>query len=356
MHNQDYAILVGMPSEQPTPEENSRIANDIAAVRAWMLDPGGGALRPDRLRCIMPGAGWQRRPGARPPLAQLHQAVAELEAQARARQALAGSPRIGRRLYLYFAGQACLPGWARLGSAGRLAAPRLASAWQVWAQGSDLFRELALWFDTNPAATQALGWREPMPARPGSSGPASIALAARGPQQAALVYPAEAGGRGHGAFTWALLEGLRGAAADASGRVTATSLADWLRHAQAARTDAASSATEAREPEIVAADPALVLAEGVGPAGTAVAWLPGTAGSLPRAGPRERDAGAAARALSGGGAGRGAAPRLRRRRTGRGGGDRSRPPGAERRRRQPGAAQGGGPGAGGAAGGGQRWL
>lgn len=265
MQYQDYAILIGITPAQPAAGEASRIAHDIAAVRDWMLDPGGGAIRPERLCCLAPeprAAAW---PGVRPLLARLNQVVAELEAEARARIAAGGSPRLGRRLYLYLSGEPCLPGRARPDAEAMTGAPRFASAWQAWAQGSGLFQEVALWFDCAAVAPLALGWREPLPALAAGAGPASIALAARGPLRPALVRPREAAGRAHGAFTWALLEGLRGAAADPSGRVTAASLGDWLRQAQAARLPAEPAATLAREPELVAADPALVLAEGMAP-------------------------------------------------------------------------------------------
>ncbi len=270
MRSDDFAIVVGLPrSATAVPDsmaEIRRVAADVAAMRAWLLSPAGGRVAPECLRWMAPEPGAvPGRPRTRPLLAQLEAAVTELEAQSR-RHLIAGrGPRVGRRLTLYMSGQACLPGRYRPGTPARPGAPLLANAWLAWAQLSGMFHEVVLWLDCGPDNPTYLARREPPPlaAAALAKGPGMVALAAGRLCRSAMNCPDQALTPAHGALTWALLEGLRGAAADRHGQVTGRSLADWLRHARAARLPAGAAAGLAREPEVIQADAALLLAEGV---------------------------------------------------------------------------------------------
>ena len=92
-----------------------------------------------------------------------------------------------------------------------------------------------------------------------------VAFAAQRPLKAVEIPIAEDGGKTHGAFTWALIEGLRGAAADVNGSVTGRSLADWVRNAQASQNDPRDLADVdvAKEPEVIQEDARLIFARGV---------------------------------------------------------------------------------------------
>ncbi len=270
MPEDDFAILVGLPraglSAGDAAAETRRVAGDVAAMRKWLLHPSGGRLAPGALRCVAPLPGTAPgRPALRPLLAQLEATLAELEAQSR-RQVVAGrGPRLGRRLTLYMSGQACLPGRYRPGTPARSGAPLVANAWLAWAQLSGMFHQVVLWLDCGLDNPAHLARREP-PALAASqlqAGAGMVVVAARQPLQPAVVQPTQGFGAPHGALTLALLEGLRGAALDAHGQVTGSSLADWLRHAQAGLVPADAPATVAREPEVIQADATLLLAEGV---------------------------------------------------------------------------------------------
>jgi hypothetical protein len=271
MRSSDFAIVVGLPRSAPAvPDaaaEIRRVAGDAAAMRAWLLNPAGGRLAPDCLHCIapLPGALAAGRATTRPLLAHLEAALAELEAQSRRYLAAGHGPRVGRRLTLYMSGQACLPGRYRPGTPARPGAPLLANAWLAWAQLSGMFHEVVLWLDCGQDHPAYLGRREPPPLASGplGIGPGMVALAARRPFQPAVIQPAQALAPPQGALTWALLEGVRGAAADRHGQVTGRSMADWLRHAQSARLPEDAEPSLAREPEVIQADAALLLAEGV---------------------------------------------------------------------------------------------
>ncbi len=297
MPQTDFAILLGLPrvtaAGGDVAAETRRVAADVAAMRAWLLHPGGGRLLPEQLRCVAPNLAMATgRQASRPLLAQLEAALAELEALSR-RQVVAGrGPRLGRRLTLYISGQACLPGRYRPSTPARPGAPLLANAWLAWAQLSGMFHEVVLWLDCGLDNPAYLARREPPPLVAGAAtaGPGMVALAARRPFLPALISPPPGFGAPPGtqtgaltgALTWALLEGLRGAAANAHGQVTGRSLADWLRNAQGGRLPADAPATLAREPEVIQADAALLLAEGVAPPHYAVRLrLPPAALGLP---------------------------------------------------------------------------
>lgn len=91
----------------------------------------------------------------------------------------------------------------------------------------------------------------------------------------------EDGGKCHGVFTWNLLRGLRGAAANSFGMVTGRGLADWLRYAQLSwmETPDLTNPDIAKEPAIIDEDDRLVFARGLGPAAFNVTLaIPGAAG------------------------------------------------------------------------------
>ncbi len=270
MPETDFAILVGLPRSGvavgDARAEARRVAADVAAMRGWLLHPAGGRLAADRVRCLVPLPGAAPgRVASRALLTQLETTLAELEAQSRRQVAAGRGPRLGRRLTLFISGQACLPGRYRPGSPVRPGAPLLANAWLAWAQHSGMFHQVVLWLDCGLDNPVYLARREPPPLanRPLVAGPGMVALAARQPFQPAEVQPSQQFGVAHGALTWALLEGLRGAAVDPHGQVTGRSLADWLRHAQAALLPPDAPANLAREPEVIQADATLLLAEGV---------------------------------------------------------------------------------------------
>jgi hypothetical protein len=92
-----------------------------------------------------------------------------------------------------------------------------------------------------------------------------VAFAAQRPLKA-VEMPIDADGQKvHGLFTWTLLEGLRGAAADTNGRVTGRGLADWIRNAMSARmTDAdLNNVDVSKDPEVIQEDESLVFVRGV---------------------------------------------------------------------------------------------
>jgi len=143
-----------------------------------------------------------------------------------------------------------------------------ATGWLNWLQDSGYFREYVLWMDCCMNRLSFLQPRDPpLPPVNASEPPRAgfVAFAAKRNCKAVELPIPEDSNKPHGVFTWALLEGLRGAAADANGRVSGRGLADWIRNAQVARmrpTDLQDHEV-GQEPEVIREDAALIFARGV---------------------------------------------------------------------------------------------
>ena len=279
MNANDHAILIGINS-YPELGEGGKAAdlngpgNDVDAVRAWLVDPRGGAFPPDtpnihELRSLpaMTAA------SARPTVDELDSLVARLDEIAVANRKAGKGQQVGRRLYLYMSGHGFSPSRQRACLFSANARERLglnvhATGWLNWLQDSGYFREYVLWVDACMNRMSFLQPHDPpLPPVVVSNPPLAnfVAFAAQRPLKAVEKAIVEDQGKTHGIFTWTLLEGLRGAAADANGRVTGTSLANWVRNAQSARYSQSDRDDRdvAQEPEIVQQDAGLVFARGV---------------------------------------------------------------------------------------------
>lgn len=282
MNEGDYAIVVGIArypalGEGGQPLDLKGPLNDVEAVVAWLTDPAGGNIpnRHPNLQVITsppPGASAPGRMPS-PSIVELEAALHELDRIAQENRAAMRGEEVGRRLYIYMSGHGFSPGRERACLYAANARERggdnvHASGWLAWLQDAGYFREFVLWMDCCMNRMLFLQPRDP-PLPPVNAsvppGPSFVAFAAQRPLKAVEAPIMEDGGRVHGLFTWALLEGLRGAAADRHGRVTGRSLADWIRNAQGARLSEAdrNDPDVATEPEVVRESPDLVFARGV---------------------------------------------------------------------------------------------
>lgn len=282
MNEADYAIVVGIArypalGEGGQPLDLRGPLNDVEAVVAWLTDPAGGNIpnRHPNLQVITsPPAGTAsagRVPS--PSIVELEAALYELDRIAQENRAALRGEEVGRRLYIYMSGHGFSPGRERACLYAANARERggdnvHASGWLAWLQDAGYFREFVLWMDCCMSRMLFLQPRDPpLPPVNASAppGPTFVAFAAQRPLKAVEAPVPEDGGRVHGLFTWALLEGLRGAAADRHGRVTGRSLADWIRNAQGARLAEAdrNDPDVATEPEVVRESPDLVFARGL---------------------------------------------------------------------------------------------
>lgn len=282
MSEADYAIVVGIArypalGEGGQPLDLQGPLNDVEAVVGWLTDPAGGNIpnRHPNLQVIAsppPGAPAAGRV-ATPTIVELEAAIQELDRIAQENREAMRGEQVGRRLYIYMSGHGFSPSRERgclyAANARERSGDNVhASGWLGWLQDAGYFREFVLWMDCCMNRMLFLPPRDPpLPPvnAPAPPGPTFVAFAAQRPLKAVEAPIAEDAGRTHGLFTWALLEGLRGAAADAHGRITGRTLADWLRNAQGARMSEGdrNDPEVATEPEVVREDPGLIFARGV---------------------------------------------------------------------------------------------
>ncbi|WP_426076862.1 caspase family protein [Janthinobacterium sp. PSPC3-1] len=274
----DHAILIGI-RDYPTllgDEETSVLqgpVNDVEAVKAWLLDCRGGGFADDSTIHVIISDEAAPADGARPTDVELEEVLLHLALLAQKSNARGTGLRVGERLYLFMAGHgfspertdACLyTANARPGFNAHIHA----TGWLNWLQESAFFEEFVLWMDCCMDRMATGPVRDPLLNPPDGGVPpraSFVAFAAQRPLKAVEnPIPAD-DNKVHGVFTWALLQGLRGAAADQNGRVTGRSLADWVRNAQAAlMTDAQrENSNVALDPEIIQEDPGLIFVRGI---------------------------------------------------------------------------------------------
>ncbi len=269
----DHAILIGI-RDYPTlfGDEQSSVlqgpVNDVDAVKAWLLDPRGGGFIDDSTIHVIISAG-----GASPTEVELEQVLSRLVQLAEDSNVAGTGLRVGERLYLFMAGHGFSPERSNACLYAANARPGFnahihATGWLKWLQESAFFDEFVLWMDCCMDRMATGPVRDPLLNAPDGGVPpraSFVAFAAQRPLMAVEnPIPADQD-KVHGVFTWALLEGLRGAAVDQNGRVTGRSLADWVRNAQSAlMTDVQRESSEiALDPEIIQEDPGMIFVRGI---------------------------------------------------------------------------------------------
>ncbi|MGA5465551.1 caspase family protein [Mycobacterium sp. NPDC050041] len=198
--------------------------NDALAVKSWLVDPDGGALAEDDVRLIRSDDPVDAH-DPEPATAQVERALKWVEEQTRESS--------GRRLYLYFSGHGFAPrleeGALFTANASQMSPEHVfAHGWMQWFRTAQRFREVVLWMDCCMNFSQSIPVNEvPLRTRigTGSAVPAFLGLAAQ--TKSALEHRMD-DGQVHGVFTWTLLRGLQGGAADERGRVTGHSLRNFL--------------------------------------------------------------------------------------------------------------------------------
>lgn len=274
----DHAILIGIRDYPRLGEDNQPAnlkgpLNDVAAVRAWLLDPAGGGFPDDSTIHTIISADAMAADAAKPTADDLEAVLLEIDNLAQISDKAQKGLRVGKRLYLYMAGHGFSPerSSACLFTANatqRFKSHIHATGWLNWLQECAFFEEFVLWMDCCMDGQDVRPVRDPLLAamRAGIPPRASfIAFAAQRPLKAVENPVPADGGKIHGVFTWALLQGLRGAAADHYGRVTGRSLADWLRNAQPAlmTNEQRASNFVAPDPEIIQEDSGLIFGRGI---------------------------------------------------------------------------------------------
>jgi hypothetical protein len=241
MNSQDHAIVVGIgryprfaEHAPPAPQDLQGPENDAEAIHAWLTNPAGGDLDAANARLIRSSDFPDPFPSpdaAQPAEREIVEALTALKTRPRR-----ADGKIGRRFYLYVSGH----GFGRERNSGGLytapASPEILdhvfiASWFRWFVDAALFEQYVLWFD---ACVTRNRLANPKPvvfpiqnSADAHLGRVFVAYAARFPAKA--VERRMPDGKIHGAFTYTLLLGLQGAAADpVTGDITTGRLKDYL--------------------------------------------------------------------------------------------------------------------------------
>lgn len=274
----DYAVVVGIQTypyfgPDGTPATLQAPVRNAEAIGDWLTKKGGVPDDKDHYHLIVDsvdGAGAISEPTK----AKIEESLHRIARRAQEQKDKGLGELIGRRLYIYMSGHGWSPSVQQscLFTANASAMETynvFASGWLRWFQDAAYFREFVLWMD---CCMDRLSSFPPgsidKPFVPGrmASGPSFVSFAAQRPLKAAEVYNPQTNTQ-DGAFTWALLDGLNGAAVDPNGRVTGRSLADWLRQSVLARLpDTAKKDYDvAKEPDIASESSELIFARELPP-------------------------------------------------------------------------------------------
>ena len=238
MGQDDWAIVVGIWT-YPDLGNLTGPQNDAKAFADWVRSPAGGGVPENQVRLILSSdfAPADSASRAEPTPGHVEALFDELDDIAQRNKDRMEGLRVGRRLYLYMAGHGCAPildeSVLLMANATRRRAGYHipGKPWANWFYRAGYFDEILLFMDC---------CRENYPQAP-LNVPSYIDVTApdavdRGRRffafgtkwsRLARERPMD-DGTVRGVFTVALLEGLKGAAAEPDGRVTASSLSGYL--------------------------------------------------------------------------------------------------------------------------------
>jgi Caspase domain len=264
VNQKDFAIIVGI-SHYPGLRNLQAPDRDAQMIYDWLISEDGGAVPAANIQLVTSSQfpPTDRAINAQPTADQIARCFRTYVDEAPA------GGKVGRRLYIYMSGHGVSPDTSRGGLVTAEANDRwlqyiYASAWVKWLEDAGYFEELVLWMDCCmdrflTLATQSLPLFPEAAQTP--PGPSFIALAAPRPLRT-VEQPIIVGEDPvvHGIFTWTLLQGLKGHAANEDGSITGRSLGDYLLNTMKEffNPQPQAGAGIAIEPEIVKGDPKLI--------------------------------------------------------------------------------------------------
>jgi len=236
----DYAIVVGI-SHYPGLSQPGMSFDllgpdrDADAIYEWLLAPGLGGLKKENVWLIKTGVPLATEPvDAAPTPKNISNAFTQLFRRGKDQFGNFKLP-LGRRLYIYGAGHGFRAATNKPALLTADAMPELlwnsyAHAWVEFFRGAGFFQEYAVWIDCcmNPFTT-VVAEQLPNKLAGGAQGIAFTAIAA---MDRSALEAEMSDGQTHGVFTWTLLQGLNGKAAE-KGEITGESLRKFLYNAMA---------------------------------------------------------------------------------------------------------------------------
>lgn len=237
MNERDRAIIVGIRSYPGLGQPLDGPENDAKKFCEWATSKTGGQLKGKDARLILSSQfGPMKKPiDAKPTLEAIQRELDQLQDEAEENGKRGEGLRVGRRLYLYFSGHGFEPAADRvallMANATRLRGYHVVGKlYADYFRRSGIFDEVLLFMDC---------CRESLQQFPTLLPPYVEMLSSTAPETGKWLHAfatkwsrksreKKIGGVAHGIFTAALLRGLGGEAADASGQVTDESLTNYL--------------------------------------------------------------------------------------------------------------------------------
>jgi hypothetical protein len=225
-----YAIVIGIDNYSQLPPIKSAVT-DALSFTDWLKSASGGGLHEKNIRLIISQPTPAANPlDARPQAIDVEAALDEIVKVNQAGQI--------KRLYFYFAGHGYGPSFDDVGmlmanaSLNRLHSIKLLE-YRQFLRESGLFAEMMFVLDCSRVYLLDGAAAPPptlnLPQSEQYAGASDFILMAASHGEKAFEVFDEPTGGGRGLLTKAVLEGLRGEAIDAWGRVTALSLSNYLR-------------------------------------------------------------------------------------------------------------------------------
>ena len=233
----DYAIVVGV-CKYPQIGDLAGCEVDARDFLSWVTDPAGGNVGKDHYKLIV-SSDFDNAGRPLPTAQEIEAAFEWLDGIAEEQRNANKGHKIGRRLYLYFSGHGFAPAFDDAALLMANARPRgfgnhiAGKLWAEWFRRSGYFDEIVLFMDCCRDRYSSVGLRQPH---------LEVGVDTTGFENRARFYAFAAPwdrkawertdpqtGEVSGAFTKALLAGLRGQAAEPeTGRITAASLRSYL--------------------------------------------------------------------------------------------------------------------------------
>ena len=247
MNQDDWAIVVGI-RYYPGLSHLGGPENDALAFHSWLVDPNGGAV-PHSNAALIQSSQFHSEPpasviNARPTMREIENAFDFLAEISEHRSESDNGPRIGRRLYLYFAGHGFSPRQDNAAMAATDPALLTANAtrkrpnyhipspsYANWFLKAGCFDEILLFMDCcrDDYPHVARNSIYPDVTHPNAKSARLMTAYAtqwNGKSREKLLTTGD--GKVHGIFTATLLTGLKGAASTQSGDITDESLGRYL--------------------------------------------------------------------------------------------------------------------------------